>query len=145
MFKRTYWTPGRIAAAIGLTALSILAIAAAIWIYIQLSQSVIVSAPRSGLNDVTFEDQPSMVLAGDRDGNGRILRIPSGKQVQVECVADDEVLVLSIPPGGDGGAGFILCTVVAPTSTPSPTGDPASSNSRVRHCPDASTMLDVGQ
>ena len=77
-----------------------------------------------GAADSRSVDQPSMVLAGDRDGNGRILRIPSGKQVQVECVADDEVLVLSIPPGGDGGAGFILCTVVAPTSTPSPTGEP---------------------
>jgi len=92
------------------------------WLVVRGSQSVIVSAPadETGL----FEDQPSFVLAGER-GNGRTLIIPSGKQIDVACEAEDEILALSIPAGGSGSAGTLSCVVGEnPTATPSPTDEP---------------------
>lgn len=99
-------------------------IAFVIWFVAQSQGSVIVDAPAEGdITDVTFDEQPASILV-NRDGRGRILIIPSGKQIGVECEEDGETLVLSIPVGGNGSSGTILCAVVDPTSTPSPTDEP---------------------
>lgn len=100
-------------------------IVALVILLIQAQRSIIVSAPTgTGDNSDLFGDVPGMVLAGDRDGNGRTLLIPSGKQIGVACEEDDEILVLSIPAGGSGSAGTLSCVKVDPTATPSPTDEP---------------------
>lgn len=109
---------------LGLGILLLIAIVVAIWFFASNRGAVIVDGNVD--DSALLDEQPSFVLAGERDGNGRILLIPSGRQVNVGCEANDEVLVLNIHVGGSGNRGILLCVEPDPTATPSPTDEPTS-------------------
>ena len=118
MVNEKYWSMKRIAAGIGLAALVVLAVAAGIWIYSQVSQQVIVSLPpeRSG---------PTFMVVSDRGTpptpqniRAKQVRLRDGEAALVSCRDG------SMPSSRETDAGLlVICDGDAPqpTSTPDPT------------------------
>lgn len=127
MLKREYWTLSRIAAAIGLAAVVIIAAGVLIWIFQQLQQPQIVTVYDPPAEDGSyFDDQAVVKLASNEEQRSRILRIPVGQVLNIGCTDPNQVLVLTIPVGSDGNTGQVSCVDAdeVPTMTPSPTDEP---------------------